>query len=412
MSRSPKYASAELAAARERELQQRRRQRERERQAREAAARARRLEADRSALLRDAGSVRGSAAGTAGSAADAGLANRSATLLAQIDGIASAARAAQDEDQLAAGRARLSAVQREAAGIAVDAATILATRERQGALAAVRAMAAGVPDRAEMDPAGAATVDRLLALAEVKVGDASRFDAACAELGDAMRSHLARAQGRREALAQMRRECAAARAVLSQVLDEARAADAELPAAAGAERLMADLAATAAAEDVPGALSLAARARDMASALEGDFDRWLDQLDRAQLVFEAVTRALPRAGFTVLADSYAVQGASVSISAERSDGSVVQMAFVPDESDRVDIVYHADATDFVIEQTVDGEVARCELTEEILERFHAELEAEDVVTGELRWTGKPATRPDAREARTHWKPTSQSRQVQ
>jgi hypothetical protein len=162
---------------------------------------------------------------------------------------------------------------------------------------------------------------------------------------------------------------------------------------------------------VPRAMALAADASRAAATLESAFDCWLDQLDRAQLVSEAVARALPRAGFTIVPGSYQAQNTSVTIQARRADGSVVQMAFVPDEGSNVEIVYHADGTDFVLEQTVDGEVARCDLTEEILEAFHDELAKEDVVAGELQWEGKPTTRPDAREARRHWKPATQSKQA-
>jgi hypothetical protein len=214
-----------------------------------------------------------------------------------------------------------------------------------------------------------------------------------------------------EALARMRAEASQAQSALRELVDEARSAGASLTGDAAAEEVLAALAAAVDDEDVPRALSLAAQARQAVIRLEREFDGWLDQLDRVQLVFEAVARALPRAGFTILADSYAVSGASVTVTAERSDGSVVQLAVVPDEANGVEIAYHADGTDFVVEQTAHGEVARCDLTEEILERFHVELAAEDVVTGELRWEGKPATRPDAREAKKYWKPASQSRQT-
>jgi hypothetical protein len=242
------------------------------------------------------------------------------------------------------------------------------------------------------------------------VADAAAFNAAHSQLSDAIRAHLTRAQDRREALTRMREDAAEARAAVTGLLAEARSAGASLEGAAEAERLLAALADAVNAADVPRALSAAAQAKDAARGLESEFDGWLDQLDRTQLIFEAVTRALPRAGFQILADTYAVRGSDVTIKAARSDGSVVQLAVVPDDANGAEIIYHADGTDFVVEQTVDGEVARCDLTEEILERFHTELEADDVLTGELRWADKPVTRPDARKAETYWKPASQSQE--
>jgi len=409
MSRSPKYTSAELAAALERELAARRAQREAERKRREEEARRQRLEAERETLVRELNVARSRTEGGTSTAESAGIGGRSAALLAEIGQVTTDVRAARDEAQLSAGRNRLEAAQREASEIAVAAAGILVTRERRGALAAVRASVASVQDHAALDAPGAAAVERLLALAESRVGDAGAFDSAYAELAGAARAHLAQAQARREDLARMQAEGDAARAAVREVLGEAAASGAGLDGAANAERILADLEAAVAAQDVPRALALAADARRAAASLESAFDLWLDQLDRAQLVSEAVAKALPRAGFTLVPRSYQAQETTVTIQAQRADGSVVQMAFVPDEGRNVEIVYHADGSDFVLEQTVDGQVARCDLTEEIIERFHAELAKENVVAGELHWEGKPVTRPDANEARQHWKPATQSR---
>jgi hypothetical protein len=409
MSRSPKYTSAELAAARERELAARRARREAERKQREEQARQQRLEAGRAALLLDLEAARARAESGAETANDAGIGDRGTALLAEIGQISAAALTAGDEAGLLAEHTRLDAAVGEIGEIAITAAGILAAREHRGALRAVRASVDSVPDHAALDAAGAAAVDRQLALAENRVGDASAFASAYASLTGTVRAHLAQAQARREALARMKSASDAARATLREVLDEATASGAGLNGVADAERHLADLAAAVAAQDVPLALVLAGDATRAGADLERAFDLWLDQLDRAQLVSEAVARALPRAGFTIVPDSYQSQETSVTIQAKRADGSVVQMAFVPDEGRNVEIIYHADGNDFVLDQTVDGEVARCDLTEEILERFHYELAKEDVVTGELHWEGKPATRPDARTARQRPKPAAQSK---
>ena len=411
MSKSPKHTVAELAAERERELERLRKERELEQRRREEEARRQRLEAGRAALLRDAEAARARAAGATATAGSAGLGARRTALLAEIDRLADDVRAATDEGQLTAERDRLSVAQHETDEIALAIAVILATRERQGAIAVIRASLADVPDRGEMDQPGANEVDRLLSLAERQVSDSAVFAAAHAALASAVRTHLSQAQARREALARMRAEAAPACSDLRELVAEARSAGASLASVTGAEEILTALASAVEAEEVPRALSLAAQARQAATGLEREFDGWLDQLDRARLVFEAVTRALPRAGFTIQADSYAVVGTSVTIKAERSDGSVVELAVVPGEANGAEIVYHADATDFVVEQTADGEVARCDLTQEILERFHTELATEDVVTGELHWEGKPTTRPDEEKAQRYWQSGSRPRQA-
>jgi hypothetical protein len=411
MSRSPKYTTASLVAARERELAERRRQREQERKRREEEARAKRRAAARAGITSELAKVRAVAETCAQNAAAAGLTKRHGQLMAELDKIAARTSSATTESELKAARGQVDAASREVNDITLTAAGILATRERAHALASLRASLTTAPDRAELDQAGAAEVDKLLAGAEGKLSSAEGFPAAQAALAAAIGDHLSRVQARRAALAQMREEAGIARSAVTAVLSEARSADVELDGAADAERLLTRLAAAVDAQDVPLASSLSAELRRAGQDLERSFDSWLDQLDRAQLVFDAVTRALPRAGFTIMADTYAAEGTGARVRAQRSDGSSVLLSVVPREGDRVEIVYHADGTDFVVEQTADGEIARCDLTEEILERFHTELAAEDVEAGELRWQDKPATRPDAKEARVYWQQSSQAREI-
>lgn len=411
MSRSPKYTSAQVVAARERELAERRRQREQERKQREAQARRQRQAAERAAIAADVAGLRVRVQDAAASVAAAGLGDRQARLLAALGTLATDTTAASTDATLRAARDKLGGLLHEADEVAVETAGILATRERSRAIAALRGSVAAAPDRADMDPAGAREVDRLLAQAGTLLADANGFANVQAQLTAAIREHLGRVQARRAALARMHEEADAARSAVAELLAEAAAAQVDLASAAAAEQLLAALASAVAASDVAGAGAHSARLRQAGQELESEFDRALDQLDRAQLVFDAVARALPRAGFTVLADSYAAQGANVSIRAERADGSAVQLAVVPGQGNDVEIVYHADGTDFTVQQTADGEIARCDLTQEILERFHAELAAEDVAAGELRWSGKPTTRPDAREARSFPAQGNRSRRV-
>ena len=70
--------------------------------------------------------------------------------------------------------------------------------------------------------------------------------------------------------------------------------------------------------------------------LERDFDGWLDQLDRAQLVFDAVAKALPKAGLQILPATYRAQGTGASVQAERADGSSIQLTVIPDTARRPD----------------------------------------------------------------------------
>jgi hypothetical protein len=210
----------------------------------------------------------------------------------------------------------------------------------------------------------------------------------------------------------MRQDVDTHRSSLMAVLDEARAAGASLNGAAQAEQLLARLASAAAAGEVAQALDLCAKVQQASRHLERDFDRWLDQLDRAQLVFDAVAKALPKAGLQILPGTYLAQGTGASIRAKRADGSSVHLTVVPDTADGVQIVYHADGADFVVEQAADGEVATCDRTEQMLERFHAALAAENVKTGELHWRGKPTTRPDAVQARKFRKRAARTRETQ
>jgi hypothetical protein len=412
MSGSPKYTSAWLEAERARELAERRRERERERKRREQEAAKRRREAKRTAIAGELAGLRNRTRALAAEAAETQLSARHATLLTQINTFAAQLSSAMSEHELRAARSRLVNLRGEADGIAAAAAGILAVRDRGRALASLRRSLALAPDRAELDAEGAEETDWLLAEAERLLGDGDRFAKTYDQLSAAARNHLARVQSRREEVVRMRQDADAYRSALVTVLKEAQAAGASLDGATEAEQLLARLAAVASAGDVAQARDLCAKAQQATRELERNFDRWLDELDRAQLVFDAVARALPKAGLHILADSYRTQGTAVSVRTERADGSSVQLTVLPDTTDGVQIVYRADGTDFVVQQAADGELATCDLTEEMLERFHAALAAENVKTGELHWRGKPTTRPDAAQARRFRERTARTRETQ
>jgi len=204
---------------------------------------------------------------------------------------------------------------------------------------------------------------------------------------------------RAQALAQVRKQAEAVQAAVLEVLTEAQEGDITLSGAAAARDLLGRLASASAVGDLPQASALYAQAEQARTALEDDFDRQLDQLDRVRLVYQAVTRALGGAGLRLLPQTQQAAGISVSVQAERGDGGLIEIAVVPDGPDHVQLEYHADGTDFVVSQTADGRSAECPDTEELIERFHGELKALDVDTGELRWEGKPETRPVLKEAK-------------
>jgi hypothetical protein len=402
MSRSPKYTVASLVAARAQELAELRRQRKLQRAQREEAARNQRRHAERAAITIELTRLRARADSAAADAAAAGLGDRQRALQAQIDSCAAQTGPTSTDGELRAARKRLGELQCEADSLAVAASGLLTARERGRALAALRALLADVPDRADLDSGGATEADRLVAEADRRLATGAGFTEVQAQLAAAVQEHLARAHARRAELAQIREESAAAQAAVMAVLDEAEAGGAALDDGPAAVDLLTRLAAAADAGDVAQARSLCEQAQQAGEDLARDFDRWLDQLDRTRLVFDAVTKALPKTGLRPLADTFQEHGTGVSIRAERADGSAIDLAILPDEADLVQIQYHADGADFIISETAAGTTAECPDTEEMLERFHAELATQDVATGELRWEGKPATRPDEVEAK--WLP--------
>ena len=400
MSKSPKYTTASFTGPSLAELERLRQERERERRRQAEQARRQRQEAERAAIAGEANGLRGRAGSLAAGAAATGLGDRQHALLGEIETLAARAAAASTDRDLHAARERLGELTREADSVAAAVAGILATRERERALAMVRESLADAADGPELDADGAAETGRLLADAERRLADPAGFAAAHAALAAAVRAHLGRVRARREELARMREAAAAAGAELLAVLGEAAGADLDLAGATGARELLDRLEAAAGAGDVPLARSLTDQARQAGQDLAADFDSQLDQLDRARLVLEAVAKALPGAGLRVVGGSR-FDGTRASFRVLRADGAPLDIAVVPDEADGVQIEYRADGADFVIAQTADGEAAECPSTEDLIGRFHDELTAWGVSAGELVWDGKPGYRPDRRQEKAH-----------
>lgn len=409
MSRSPKYTAAYLPPAWEQDLERERRERERERRRQAEEARRQRRQAERTSVVSGVARLRARVEAGAADAAATGLGDRQRALLAQIAALSAGAGAMATDPDVRAARDRLAELRREADAVAVAVAGVLAARERERALAALRASLADEPDRAELDAGGAREAGRLLAEAERLLADQGAFSAVHSRLAASVQAHLTRVRARRAELERMRRDAAAARADVQAVLDEARAAGMDLDGAAAAAGLIARLAAAAEAGEAPLASSLSAEARQAGQDLAADFDLRLDRLERAKRVFQAVAAALPEAGLRPVAGSLAKHGDGVRVRVTQADGAPMDIAVVPD-SEGVQIEYHADGSDFVITETPTGTAAECPRTEDQIERFRAALKGRGVATGELRWDGKPDTRPDEREARQHWQPDAATRE--
>jgi hypothetical protein len=186
---------------------------------------------------------------------------------------------------------------------------------------------------------------------------------------------------------------------LGVVLEEAAAAGLSLDGQADAERLRDRLTAEVAAGLVAQARHDTTALTDAVKRLESEVEVLLDNLYAAELIVDAAVEALPTVGFQVDTDSLVQTGAHVAFDVVRTDGAVLQMRIEPAPGG-ARLTYEGAASDYVVERGPDGVVARCDVTEDLLERFHDELTAQGVEAGELYWEGKPS-RPHRRDARLH-----------
>jgi hypothetical protein len=156
------------------------------------------------------------------------------------------------------------------------------------------------------------------------------------------------------------------------------------------ERLQANLAAGLAKPAASGAAALTRAVEKLETFLE----EWLDKIYQTRLIVDAAARALPRAGFQILPETFSSAGSDASFQVARADGTVMGVS-VECINGGVRLVYNGRAADFTVEHTADGPARVCDRTEELLERLHSELGVEDVEAGQLWWEGKPE-RPDHR----------------
>ena len=269
----------------------------------------------------------------------------------------------------------------------------LAAEQRAAALAQLESRLAEEPDRTRLDSVG----EREVTSASTPRGrpgtTTTAFRSAYQALADSVQRHLDQVTELRQRRERIDDESHEALEALDAVLAEAAASDADLPGIAEARaaraQLITDLDAGRLDAADRGIAAVGQAAKDLDQALE----ERLEHLERTKLIVEAAALALPRADFQVMADSLRPHGTSAAFRAVRGDGGGPVAISVESTDAGTRLVYRGRAADFVADHTAEGTVNSCPGTEELLERFHIELAAEDIETGELLWEGKP-TRPD------------------
>lgn len=395
MSGSPKYTTVALDAARRAQVEATRRRREEERRRRREEARRRRLAA---------GIATATARGEALAARLRHLADTSRGLPQNAEVTAEAARVAAlprptDEAGLARTGAELRRAERRADALTTAVAGELTRREHGRALDLVLEPLRELVDGERLDPAGHRAVAALGAQARERSGDPRRFAETHRRLGEAVGAHLETVRDRQGQLARLATETDELAGRLAVVLTDAEAAGV---AVTGTAELRAEVTALRGEGDA----DLSRRERRLAElrrrveAVTADVDARLDQLERMAVIVEAASAALPAAGLRVVPGSLAERDASVVFLAQRADGSAIELTVHAgdDQGDRLE--YRSDGVDTVVETSPDGTVSRCDLTEELLERFHTQLDRQGVTADGLHWEGKPRRpRPPARQAR-------------
>ena len=423
MSRSPKYTDVRLAKERARKLAQERRRREEERRRRAEERRrqakdrhhqrqvehAAQLARRRETVIGELAELGRRAAALPGDSSVAGVADERQAILRTVEQLqrqlsGSSGAATVDAVRLAANAAERRLV--TAAGVLAGR---LAAEQRAAALAQLESRLAEEPDRTRLDSAGEREVTSRFKAARQAMDDDRRFRSAYQALADSVQRHMDRATELRQRLERIDDAGHEALEALDAVLAEAAASDADLPGIAEARaaraQLITDLDGGRLDAADRGMAAVGQAARDLDQALE----EWLERLERTKLIIEAAALALPRAGFQVMAGSLVLDGTSAAFRAARGDdGGLVAISVEPTDAG-TRLVYRGRAADFVVDHTAEGTFNSCPGTEELLERFHIELAAEDIETGELLWEGKP-TRPDLAVAKPYTGQVSDSRQ--
>jgi hypothetical protein len=398
MSGSPKYTTVNLAAQRRAQLEAARRRREEERRQREEEARRQRIAAG----VRSAGARADAIAARLAelTRASQGLPQQAdvTTLAADVRATGAGLSAPVDEAALKKIGKRLREAERAADRLGVQVAGELTTRRHDAALAAVVAPLEQFTDRARMDPPGHASVAAAIGEATARVGDDRRFPAAHGRLGIAVQEHLGRVREREALLDRLAEESAEVAARLRAALDDAERNQIDVPERAALEDNLAALPAESDGAHVSRWQDRLSRLRTAADVVAAQVDLRLDQLDRMAIVVEAASAALPAAGLRVVDGSLAEGDDKVSFLALRSDGTPIELTVHAGDGRGSRLEYRVEGADIVVEHTGDGTVSRCDLTEDLLERFHTELGAQGVEADGLHWEGKPKEpRPPAKQ---------------
>lgn len=320
---------------------------------------------------------------------------------AEADAAARRLRGAAAEDTVAFGEQATIDLETRVAHLVRSVASDLAGKRRQDAVASVRAQLAAAPVRAAFDPAGAAEVDRMLALADGATADAA-FATAFSTLTAGVAGHLAAAAGHQAAFERARDTARQEAERLKRLLAEAAEAGVDLTGAKSAQSAVHRLRQMLGG-GWPGTGTMSSAETDLRKlhtangALETELEEWMRRLDRAAAVAAAVVAAAPRAGLRVVPGSFVRESGHLMFRTTRTDdASTLDVDVAAGDGGKVSIDYHGAGSDFRTELTTDGQEKRCDLTAEILTRLHTELAAEGVGTDGLHWEGKPT-----REAKTH-----------
>jgi hypothetical protein len=393
MSGSPKYTDVVFEAHRQAQLEAARQARavalEMQRRQFEEAERQRRLAeltravTDRSAAL--TARVDDLRRRSAALSQRADVARLADTVAAQAGSITTAT----DEDALRRLDAALRDAERQAGRLTADIARELTQREHAAAVDVVLGPLATADGRDVYDPEGSRTVKRLTGEARRHVGDATRFPPAHRELSNAVTTHLDLVDRRQAEARRLAGETDAATIALRAALADAAEAGVEVPDHADLTTAVTQLGAERDGRNIARWQHRVDGLRRSTEELTARVDAHLDRLDRMAIIVEAATAALPKAGLRVVPHSLDHRADAVSLRAERADGSGIELTVHAGDGRGSRLEYLADGTDTVVETTPDGEVRRCDLTEQLLERFHDELGRQGVRADGLHWHGKP-----------------------
>ncbi|MEH0844172.1 hypothetical protein V6U81_17430 [Micromonospora sp. CPCC 205711] len=378
---------AQMEAARRQRAEERRRRREEQRQRRLAAG-IRAADVRRDALTTRLRELVETSRGLPQQAEVTAETNRVAGL-----------RRPTDEAGLSRIGRELRGAERRADELTVAVSRELTRQEQGRAVELAVAPLRGLADGDQFDPVGHRNIAVLLDETRRRAGDVRGFADLHRQLGEAVGAHLETVRDRQAHLLRLATETDELSAQLADVLAEAAAAGLAVAEESELRAEVTGLRQEAAGGNVDRWERRVADLRGRVEAVTAATDARLDQLDRMALIVEAASAALPAAGLRVVPNSLAERADAVVFVAERADGSPIELTVYAGDTDGNRLEYRTDGSDIVVENTVDGVISRCDLTEELLERFHAELADQGVTADGLYWEGKPGQpRPPAVEA--------------